>query len=81
MKNPLLGPVLLTPLENKENESVDDMDVGNVREIEITKKCDIKIYTSNKVPRKEEIQEGNLGMEVEKDTALNANEIYVGRRA
>ena len=66
LTNPLLdmdvnGPILLTLLEKKEGESVDEMDVGDVIEVEMTEHCDIKIDTSDKVPRKEKIHDMHGG--------------------
>ena len=45
LTNPLMGPMVLTPIENKEEESVDGMAVGDVIEVVITGQCDITIYT------------------------------------
>ena len=57
LTNLLQGPVLVIPLENKEEKHVDEMYVGHVREVEISKQCDITKYTGYEFPSEEESQE------------------------
>ena len=51
------------------------MAVGDVREVEITERCDIEIYTSDEFPQKEEFHKETLGIGIDKDIVIDSNEV------
>ena len=61
-------------LGNKEEESIDKMALDNVREVEKLSNVMLQYIKMMKWPRRRKTQR-NLGMEVEKDTVPNENEI------